>query len=232
MRVHSLQHVPFEGLGAIEPWLASRRARVSSTRLYEEARFPDPRQLDWLIVMGGPMSVNDEDALPWLVPEKRFIARVIDAGRTVLGVCLGAQLIASALGCKVFPNAEPEIGWFPVEPTPAAAESPFANLFDAPFEVLHWHGQTFDLPSGATHLARSAACPNQALALGERVLALQFHLEFTPDSVRTLARHCPEELTPSRWVQSEAEMLREPGRFERAQRRMERMLEQLAAGIG
>jgi GMP synthase-like glutamine amidotransferase len=232
MRVHVLQHVPFEGLGAIEPWLAERSAEIRSTKLYRSAHFPEPQDVDWLIVMGGPMSVNDEDTLPWLAPEKRFIARAIEAGKTVLGVCLGAQLIAGALGCKVHPSAQPEIGWFPVEPTPDAAASPFAALFPAPFEVLHWHGQTFDLPPGAAHLARSAACPHQAFALGERVLALQYHLEFTPESVRALARHGPEDLVPSRWVQSEAEMLRDPERFRAAHRRMRRVLEHLAAGTG
>ena len=115
MRAHYFQHVPYEGLGCITGWLESRAARVTGTRFFESPRLPDPAQVDFLIIMGGPMSVNDEATLPWLRAEKRFIAETIAAGKTVLGICLGAQLIASALGARVYRNPEPEIGWFPIE---------------------------------------------------------------------------------------------------------------------
>ena len=98
MRVHTLQHVPFEGLGSMQAWLAVRAAQVTFTRLFEEPRFPPLREIDWLLVMGGPMSVNDAEEHRWLAAEKRFIAEAIAASKVVLGVCLGAQLIASALG--------------------------------------------------------------------------------------------------------------------------------------
>jgi GMP synthase-like glutamine amidotransferase len=229
MRVHGLQHVPFEGLGRIAPWLEARGARIATSRLFEDPMLPGVDELDWLVVMGGPMSVNDEAAHPWLAAEKRLIAEAVAASKVVLGVCLGAQLIASALGARVFDHREREIGWFPVTPTEAASRSPFARLFAAPFTPLHWHGQTFELPPGAVHLARSAGCEHQAFGLGGRVLALQFHLELEPESVRALAHACPGDLAPGRWIQSEAEMLRAPERFHAAHRSLDAVLDHLAA---
>jgi GMP synthase-like glutamine amidotransferase len=232
LRVHVLQHVAFEGLGSVGPWLERRAAAVSVTRLFEAPRFPDLAELDWLVVLGGPMSVNDEAAVPWLAPEKRFIADAIGAGKGVLGICLGAQLVASALGARVRPNPEQEIGWFPVEPTPAAAASAFASVFSRPLEVFHWHGQTFDLPPGATQLLRSAACEQQAFALGERVLALQFHLETTPEIVRAMSEACPGDLAPAPWVQTPEEMLGNLGRFRRIHLVMDAVLDELAKRVG
>ncbi len=232
MRVHVLQHVAFEGLGSIGSWLERRAAKVRVTRLFEEPHFPDLGELDWLVVLGGPMSVNDEGVVPWLAPEKRFIADAIAASKGVLGICLGAQLVASALGARVRPNAEKEIGWFPVEPTPAAAASPFASVFQRPLEVFHWHGQTFELPKGATQLLRSAACEQQAFALGERVLALQFHLETTPEIVRAMSEACTGDLARGRFVQTQGEMLRDPARFHRIHLLMDAVLDELAKRIG
>ncbi len=231
MRAHYLQHVPFEGLGSIARWLDARGATVTSTQLHEpKARLPQADTIDFLIVMGGPMSVNDEAALPWLVPEKRLVKDVIAAGKPVLGICLGAQMIASALGATIRANPEPEIGWFDIEPVPATASpSRFAPLFAGPVEVFHWHGETFDLPPGATLLARSAACAHQAFAIDDRVLGLQFHLETTPASARALVEHCGDELTPRRFVQSGAAMLEKPERYERINRLMTAVLDRLTA---
>lgn len=229
MRVHYLQHVAFEGLGSIAAWLEAREARLTATRLYEEPapRLPSADELDWLVVMGGPMSVNDEATHPWLVAEKQLVREAVAASRVVLGICLGAQLVASALGARVAPGPEPEIGWFPIEPVEGAGASPFAPLFARPREVFHWHGETFDLPPGAVRLARSAACPNQAFSLGDRVLALQFHLEMTPEGVAALADHCGDELVPRPWVQSRDAMLADPGRFDAIHAAMAQLLERL-----
>ena len=229
MRVHLLQHVPFEGLGNIRAWLDARGATITRTAFYSDPRLPDLREIDWLIAMGGPMSVNDEQALPWLVAEKRFIADAIAASKCVLGVCLGAQLIASALGAKVFPNREKEIGWFPVEPTREAAASPFAAVFASPIEAFHWHGQTFELPDAATHLARSAGCEHQAFSIGDRVLGLQFHLDTTVESARALIEACPSDLVPGRFVHSADEMLRDGQRFDRMQAPLNALLDRLHA---
>jgi len=229
--VHVLQHVAFEGLGSIGSWLERRAAEVRVTRLFAEPRFPELGELDWLVVLGGPMSVNDEASVPWLAPEKRFIAEAIAASKTVLGICLGAQLVANALGARVRPNPEREIGWFPVEPVAEEAGSAFSALFQVPLEVFHWHGETFGLPKGATPLLRSAACEQQAFALGERVLALQFHLETTPEIVRAMSEACPGDLAPGRWVQTPDEMLGNLARFRRIHLVMDAVLERMAKGV-
>jgi len=208
VRAHSLQHVPFEGLGSIEPWLAAAGYEITSTRFFESASLPGVDEVDFLVVMGGPMSVNDEDTLPWLVPEKRFIRDCIEAGRTVLGVCLGAQLIAGALGARVYRNRVKEIGWYSVQGVPSAAGSTFS--FPPTLEAFHWHGDTFDLPAGAVPLARSEGCEHQAFQLGRSALAIQCHLEITPETVRDLVAHCRAELVPSTYVQSEASLLAAP----------------------
>ena len=206
MHAHFLQHVPFETLGSVDTWLRSIKAVVSGTKLFETPSLPPLAGIDLLIVLGGPMSVNDEAALPWLAQEKRFIRRAIDAGTAVLGICLGAQLIASAMGARVYPHRTKEIGWFPVFSTQPAAH---AGLFRFPkaLTVFHWHGETFDLPEGATHLARSTACEHQAYQLGRRVLAFQCHLETTAQSAHDLVAHCRAELVPAQTIQSASDIL-------------------------
>ena len=208
MRAHCLQHVPFEGLGCIEPWLVAARYEIAYTRFFESAEWPEPGAVDFLVVLGGPMSVNDEGEFPWLVREKQFIRRTIEAGTPVLGICLGAQLIANVLGARVSRNREKEIGWFPVDAMPA--KGPALFRFPPTTEVFHWHGETFDLPPGAVHLVRSAGCENQAFQLGRSTLALQFHLETTPAAARAMVEHGSAELQPARYVQSAAEILAAP----------------------
>ncbi|MCC5812864.1 MAG: type 1 glutamine amidotransferase [Ectothiorhodospiraceae bacterium] len=207
MRAHYLQHVPFEGLGSIEPWLAAAGYEISCSRLFESPELPPLDAPDFLVVMGGPMSVNDEREHAWLAAEKRFIRHVIASGRPVLGICLGAQLIASALGARVTPNSEPEIGWFPVQGTMASED-----MFRFPEEMaaFHWHGETFELPPGAVRLARSEACENQAFQLGSNVIGLQFHLETTPASARDIVLHCGDELCQAPFVQSRSDILSAP----------------------
>lgn len=200
MKAHVLQHVPFEDIGSMADWLGARDASIGYTRFYQpDAQLPDPTAVDLLIIMGGPMSVNDEDELPWLRDEKRFVEQVIGLGVPVVGVCLGAQLIANALGAQVYPGPHREIGWFDVGGTAPVAGS---FHFPARAHLFHWHGETFDLPIGATLLARSAACAHQAFQYGERVIGLQCHPEVTPASVRALVEHCGDELQDAPWVQS------------------------------
>ena len=203
MKVHVLQHVPFEGIGSMGSWLAERDAAISSTRFFENPVLPECSGLDLIIAMGGPMSVNDEATLPWLRPEKEFIRAAVGHGVPVIGICLGAQLIASALGARVFRNAEKEIGWFPIRSTAGGADT---FCFPDQCTVFHWHGETFDLPAGAVRLAQSAACQNQAFQLKRHVIGLQFHLETTPESARAILDNCGDELLPGPYIQSEAEL--------------------------
>lgn len=229
MRVHVLQHVSFEGLGNIENWLQKQGAVISYTRFYETAEFPVVEQLDLIIALGGPMSVNDEAELLWLVPEKHFIAQAIDKGVALLGICLGAQLIASAMGKRVYPSPEKEIGWHPIH-----ASSFSSSTFNFPntVDVLHWHGETFDLPDGAVNLAKSVVCMNQAFQLGQRVIGLQFHMEMTRESVENILFHCSADLTEGNFVQSE-NVIRAASdeRYSTLEQLMAEVLSYLAIGI-
>lgn len=158
MRAHYLQHVPFEGLGSIGPWLEATGYELTHTRFFESTDLPESKAIDLLVIMGGPMSVNDEERFPWLVQEKQFVREVIESGKPVLGICLGAQLIASAMGGKVFANPVKEIGWFPIHADNTADSAMFG--FPLSETVFHWHGETFDLPPGAMRLAKSEGCEN------------------------------------------------------------------------
>ena len=210
MKVHWFQHVEFEGLGLIEPWLRARGHEITATRWWAgEMAGADAAECDWLLVMGGPMNIYQHRDFPWLVAEKAAIAAAVARGARVLGVCLGAQLLADVLGGKVMQNAEREIGWWPVRCVRDAegGKSPKAELElgvpGAEVTVLHWHGDTFTLPSGARRLAESAGCAQQAFAVGERVVGLQFHLEMGAGAVAEIARACADELAGGgRWVQS------------------------------
>jgi len=200
MRAHYLQHAPFEGLGKIEDWLRSRDYQLSATHLYRDEPLPDLQEIDLLIIMGGPMSVNDEQVLPWLAAEKAFIRQALTADKQVLGICLGAQLIANSLGQNVYPNAQQEIGWFPVQGD--THHNGAAFHFPEQVTVLHWHGETFDLPHGAVPLASSIACRNQAFQLGRSVIGLQFHLEATRELVAGFVDADGQDLKPAEFVQT------------------------------
>lgn len=227
MRIHYCQHVPFEGPGIIETWAHRAGYQLTATHSYRGEPFPAVGDIDWLVVMGGPMSVHDERVYLWLRQEKRLIESAIGAGKIVLGICLGAQLIAETLGAKVYPNQFKEIGWFPVERTPAAVTTPVGQLMPERFDAFHWHGETFELPSGAIHLARSEACAHQAFVYGERVVALQFHLETTRAGVEQLSTHGASDLVAGPFVQPVANMLNDEGRFVRSNELMARLLDRL-----
>jgi GMP synthase-like glutamine amidotransferase len=203
MKVHVLQHVPFEDIGSMASWLRKVNAEVYYTRFFDKPILPQLDKLDLIIVMGGPMSVHDDSDFPWLRLEKQFIRDAITQDISVLGVCLGAQLIASALGQRIYKNPFKEIGWYPIEST---ASSPDWFQFPSLSSVFHWHGETFDLPSGATRLAKSAACENQAFQIKHNVIGMQFHLEATQESIRALIDHCDDELVPGPYVQTQSQL--------------------------
>ncbi len=192
MRMAVLQHVPFEGPAAIADWAQARSVRMRVSQLYEDAPLPSLDAFDILTIMGGPMGANDEARFTWMAAELNLIHEAIHVGKAVLGVCLGAQLMAKSLGARVYKGAMKEIGWFPVHRTETGA-----TVFQAlprEFTPFHWHGDTFDLPAGATRLASTSVTPIQAFAFGSNALGLQFHFEATPSSVSALIEHAAHEI--------------------------------------
>jgi len=187
MRVLAFRHVEFESLGWIEPALAARGVSIDYADLYRPAApLPSLDRYAGMIFMGGPMSANDPlDYLAW---ESRVIAQALERNLAILGVCLGAQLIAKTLGARVYPNGRKEIGWFDIQFTPAAARDPLFHGLSGPETVFHWHGETFDLPEAAVSLAWSEACRQQAFRYGRSAWGLQFHLEVTPAMVADWCR--------------------------------------------
>ncbi len=228
MRLHWLQHVPFEGLGIIEKWAIKKKTDISLTRLYDGEPLPGQEQFDWLVVMGGPMGVGDEKQFPWLTREKKFIENAIKEGKTVIGICLGAQIIADVLGAKIYKNKEKEIGWLPVDFTPEGIGTLPFSKFPSRFTVFHWHGDTFDIPEGAVHAAKSEACENQAFVYDSRVLGLQFHMETTMESAKLLIENCASDITEGPFIQQPEEMVSTPPRFIAINATMQSLLDSMA----
>jgi GMP synthase (glutamine-hydrolysing) len=202
-----LQHIPFGGLGNIRDWALAKGHQISGTQLFYDEPLPEVDEFDWLIIMGGLMNIYQEDEFSWLIGEKVFIKDTIDAGKIVLGICFGAQLIANVLGAKIYRNRYPEIGWFEVRLTDAASKSRVFRRLPERLTAFHWHGDTFDLPSGATRIAESDACRNQAFEYDGRVIGLQFHLDTTLMSAQLLIRYCSDDIVEVEYVQSEDDIL-------------------------
>jgi GMP synthase (glutamine-hydrolysing) len=202
MKICCLTHVPFEDAANIETWAHDRGHLLNYTRLYLADDLPAPESFDMLAIMGGLMNIYEHKAYPWLAKEKKFIRRTIDAKKKVVGICLGAQLIADVLGGQVRANAHKEIGWHPIHFTPRAAKSVALSMLPKQMTVLQWHGDTFSIPPGAVHMASSTVCTNQAFQYGDHVLALQFHLEYSQDSIEKMLIHCGEELVKAPYIQS------------------------------
>lgn len=209
MRMHCLRHVPFEDEAGIGNWATEQGYGLVASNPYAGEPLPEPGAFDWLVVMGGPMGVHDATDHPWLLQEKLLISQAVEQGKIVLGICLGAQLIADVLGAPVTPNEHKEIGWLPVRLNKEAADSPVFTGLPEEFTAFHWHGDTFARPTGAVQAARSKGCANQAFVFGERVVGLQFHLETTADSMERLLVNCAKEIIPGPFVQSAEEMRRQ-----------------------
>ena len=187
MRWHCLQHMPDEGPGHAADWLEAHGHSLTYTHLFEPAPvFPALDEFDGLLILGGAMSVRDEDALPWLRTEKAFIKDVLRAGKVTLAICLGAQLVAQALGGEVRPNHEPEIGFWTVRFSARALEHPVLRGWPEKAAVLHWHLDTFTVPPGAIRVGMSAGCATQGFVWGDGVVGLQFHPEMTVEMVEQL----------------------------------------------
>lgn len=207
LRFLSIEHVPQEGVGTISSYIQGLGGNLTRHRQYRQHPLSASHgDYDVLVAMGGPMGVYDSDQHSWLDGELRFIREAIDQGKPVLGVCLGAQMIAKALGAEVRKNPCTEIGWFPVHFEDAFLETRLGQGLDRKMDVLHWHGDTFSIPPGAVHVASSEACANQGFLYEERVLGLQFHLEMGTEEVDVMTEHFRDELVPDKFVQGGEEI--------------------------
>lgn len=191
MSVLILKNISSEGPGTIEDFLRESRIPCRIADLSSEV-IPPAEEYDSMVILGGPMSVNEEGIYPYIGDEIRLVRSFLEQGKGVLGICLGAQIMAKALGAKVYRGPEQEIGWHDIEIVENGSGDPLiARLAVRPgagdisrrFKVFHWHGETFDIPSGGVRLAQSALYPNQAFAWGRRAYAFQFHIEVTPDII-------------------------------------------------
>lgn len=224
MRLHVLQHEVFEEPGYILEWARRKNFEISFTRFHMLECLPTHTAYDLLLIMGGPMSVHDEDRYPWLVDEKAFILEAIAQNKKIIGVCLGSQLLALALGSKVYRNRWKEIGFFEVFQT--NQDHPLLDGLPHHFTAFHWHGDTYDLPARCQLLYRSEACENQAFIWNNQILGLQFHLEVTPDLLQLFLDNADDELKEkSPYIQSASEMLQKASLLKEANRVLERMLD-------
>lgn len=217
MRIHVLQHVPYESPGLITDWAKEKGFSVSFTRFYESEQFPSLEDIDLVVIMGGPMNIYENEKYPWLKTEKVFLRSCHEAKKKMLGICLGSQLLADTLGAKVFSNKEKEIGWFPIYKN---GSHPLLDLFtDEAITAFHWHGDTFDLPKGATPIFYSEATKNQGFVYDNRVFALQFHWEIQPNALTELIQHSNENYE-GRYLQTPEKMLDNSSGFEVAKKHL------------
>ncbi|TWH45619.1 type 1 glutamine amidotransferase [Sporomusa sp. KB1] len=228
MRLHYLQHVPFENPGSILLWARENGHVLTNTQLYQHEPLPEQADFDWLVVMGGPMNIYEEAIYPWLADEKAFIREAIDASKVVIGLCLGGQLIADVIGGKVTQNPYKEIGWFPVSLTEETRLSPLFSFFPQQPIVFQWHGDTFSvLPEDAQCIAASDACKQQAFIYKNRVFGFQYHLENTVSIITGLIENCRAEMIPDVYVQTPEELLAHPEYIEQSNKWMDMFLTQL-----
>lgn len=231
LHIHAFMHVPYEGLGCMEQWIRENNHFLSYTKFYNGDKLPNLSDIDWLIVMGGPMGVYDKTEYKWLSEEKAFIKKAIESGKTVLGICLGSQLIADVLGAKVYPNRQKEIGWFDLHITEEGKNQSLLHGFENSFSVFHWHGDTFDLPEGSVNLFRSAVTRHQGFLFNKKVLGLQFHFEVTTNTLKEMVENGINELIESETVQSASAILALTAHIEANNRKMFKIMEQLEKGL-
>ncbi len=204
MHIHCFQHAAFEDPGTILHWAAQNGHTITYTYFFEaDYNIPPVEEIENLLVLGGAMNVDEEEQYPWLKTEKQTIRKVIDAGKKVMGICLGSQLIAAALGKAVYKGKEKEIGFFPVTFTQQALAHKCFNHFTKEYTVFNWHGDTFDLADDAILIASSINYPNQAFIIGNQILALQFHFEMNETSLKNWQlEDCSELLEQGAYIQN------------------------------
>ncbi len=227
LKIHILQHADFEGPGMIEDWALTKGHKLSFTRFYTGEDLPGTKDMDILVIMGGPMSFDEFDKYPWLKDEILFIKEAIIANKAVLGICLGAQLLAEALGGRARHGNIREIGWFPVYFKSNTLKKTGMEFIPEVLTVFHWHKDTFEIPPGAIHLAKSNAFTNQAFIYKNKVIGLQFHFEVRTDSVINMVRYGRNELEKSDYVQGEAEIMKNSGYIDTSNKIMVNILNKL-----
>lgn len=232
MRIHYLQHIPLETPGSILHWASQHEHSITGTHFYNNDALPSTDTFDLLIIMGGPMNIYEEDQYPWLADEKRLIQNAIDAGKFVLGICLGSQLIADVIGGKVTRNSQPEIGWWPIHWTPEALQLSELAHFPQNPTVFHWHYDTFStLPAEAKILAQSTACRHQAFVYRQRVFGFQFHLENTPDMIAGYIASSGHEMKPTGFIQSPEQVLSRPDHIKQNNQWMAEFLNHIETSV-
>ena len=207
MHIHYFQHDHFEDLGYIGDWAADNHISTSVTRFDKKPIFPLHNEYDWLVVMGGKMGANDSTDLPWIAAEIEYIRQAINSGKIVIGICLGSQLIAKALGARVYKNTEPEMGFLPVVFNQNAHNDPVFRHFPSEITAMHMHFDIFELPDKAIPMAYSKITPYQAFRYGNNVFAFQFHFEITVSNAPIFIREVTPEIVPGNFSQSAEEML-------------------------
>lgn len=228
MKIHCLQHVSFEGPAAIAEWANKHNHTLTYTRFYNNELPPISLNFDLLVIMGGPMSFDDDEKYSWMCREKEFIKKAILAGKAAIGICLGAQFLAQALGAEAKHGTTQEVGWFPVN---------FKNLpsslkeLPSKIPVFHWHEDTFEIPQGAVHIASTTEFPNQGFIWKNKVAALQFHLEVTPESVAAMIENVGHEITPGTYCQTPTDILAEQTYFEKNIAFLSQILDAITAHI-
>ncbi|MCC9137125.1 type 1 glutamine amidotransferase [Pontibacter silvestris] len=201
MHIHYIQNHSLSGLGMIQTWIEEHHHTVTGTVMDADAVLPPVDDFDLLIVLGGIMGAYEEDAYPWLIKEKEFIREAVKRKKFVLGICLGAQLIADALGGKAYPHAHQEIGWCNISLNEQAASVPFLKGLPENFTAFQFHGDTFLLPEGAKVAASNEACANQLFVYGEHVVGAQFHPEYDEQIISHLMKYSKGKLAAGPYVQ-------------------------------
>ena len=207
MRIHFIIHAGFEKAAHIATWAAENAFAVRYTHLHKGETCPDIDDFDMLICMGGPQSPSEIERYPYLMDEIRLIREAIIQGKIVLGVCLGAQLIAESYGIMTEKSPNKEVGFFPVDFSDDRKQDPVFFDFPASLTVGHWHNDMPGCPDSAVILARSEGCPRQVIRFSPKVYGLQCHFELDSVTLRALIRHCPDDLLTGKYIQTAEEML-------------------------
>jgi GMP synthase-like glutamine amidotransferase len=232
-RIHFLQHVPFETPGHLESIAEKDGHTITCTKMWTTRSLPEPDEADLFVVLGGPMNIYEYDRHPWLQAEKKYLENLIVRDAAILGICLGSQLLADALGCTVIKNQYKEIGWFPVKLNRQCGTAPLMKNIPATFIPFHWHGDTYPVPPGAMPLGSSEACDQQGFIFGDRIVGLQFHLEMTDRTLKNLVDACGDELVIDDYVQTADAIFEDAKQFlHPAQQYLEHLLANMLQTVG